>query len=160
MMMMMSLLSGSDDPKNSRKLAANLRRRVNVDVAYTHSVNYEEPIIDEQELRGSLFQVDDDTYILAFDSVIAGTTVTNTLKLQADTLSWVIIGNTHARQTFKEGEWYSNQFFVDGNTLMCRNKCRRMDSHFNDDGGFIDLFYELYSGDAHLGHYSLEVYIH
>ena len=143
-----------------RGTVSNVRRRVNLEIAYTHSVNYEEPIVDEQEATGSLFQVDCDTYIIAFDTELDGKRQTNTLKLNNGLMSWVIIGNSHTRQTFKAGEWYSNQFFVEGTSLTCRNKTRRLDYHFNEEGGFIDVFYELYSGDTHLGYYSLEVYIH
>ena len=143
-----------------RGTVPNLRRRVGLEISYTHSVNYEEPIIDEQDATGSLFQVDNDTYIIAFDSELNGKRQTNTLKLHEGVMSWVIIGDAHTRQTFKQGEWYSNQFFVDGASFTCRNRTRRLDYHFNEEGGFIDIFYELYSGETHLGYYSLEVYIH
>jgi uncharacterized beta-barrel protein YwiB (DUF1934 family) len=137
-----------------------LRKRVGIELSYTHSVNYEDPMIDDQETQGSLFQVDEQTYILAFDADLNGKRQTHTLKIQEDVLSWVIIGDSHTRQTFKTGEWYSNQFFADGITFTCRNKTRRLDFHFTEQGGFIDLFYELYSGETHLGYYSLEVYLH
>jgi uncharacterized beta-barrel protein YwiB (DUF1934 family) len=137
-----------------------LRKRVQVELSLTHSVNYEEPLTDDQEATGSLFQVDENTFILAFDTTLNDKRQTHTLKLQEGILSWVIIGDSHTRQTFKAGEWYSNQFFADGITFTCRNRTRRLDYHFNPEGGFIDLFYELYSGDTHLGYYSMEVYLH
>ncbi|XVJ51848.1 MAG: DUF1934 domain-containing protein [Vampirovibrio sp.] len=143
-----------------RGAVSNLRRRVNLEISHTHSVNYEEPIMNEQDATGSFFQVADETYIIAFDTELDGKRQTHTLKLQDGLMSWVIIGDAHTRQTFKQGEWYANQFFVDGATFSCRNRTRRMDYHFNQDGGFIDLFYELYSGETHLGYYSLEIYIH
>ena len=71
-----------------RGTVPNLRRRVSLEISYTHSVNYEEPIIDEQDAQGSLFQVDNDTYIIAFDSELNGkrqTTITHTTQNLAQT---------------------------------------------------------------------------
>ena len=77
-----------------------LKKTVMVDVCFTQSVTGFEPIELEEEALGSLYQVDEKTFILAFDTLMNNKKVTTTVKISNGTLSIVRIGDVHSRQTF------------------------------------------------------------
>ena len=144
-----------------KQTKANGFKSVELEINRTHSVNYEEPLVDEQTVLGLFKKIDEDNYVVTFNSEVNGEPLSNTIKLNKGSMSWVVFGeNVHHYQKFKQKEWASNQFCFDTfGVVTCRNKTRRLDYHFNQEGGFIDIFYELYSGETHLGFYSLEIMI-
>ncbi len=136
-----------------------LKRTVMVDVCFTQSMTGFDPVEIEEESLGSLYQVDDDTYILAFDTVLDEKKVTTTVKVTNGNLSIVKIGDVHSRQTFSVDEWYASQYFYGGGSVVCRNYTKKLDYALTEDGGIIEVLYELWSGDTHLGFYNLEFFI-
>ncbi|MCA9788374.1 MAG: DUF1934 domain-containing protein, partial [Cyanobacteria bacterium HKST-UBA05] len=99
------------------------------------------------------------TYILAFDSDLNGRKVTTTVKVGQDTVSLVKIGDVHSRQTFAVDQWLASQFFYGGGSIVCRNFTKKLDYVLTPDGGLIEVLYELWSGDTHLGYFNLELFI-
>lgn len=130
-----------------------------VDICQTQCLNGYDPVEIEEEAIGSLYQVDSDTYILAYDTLLEEKKVTTTVKVANGTLSIVRIGDVHSRQTFSVNEWYASQFFYGGGSLVCRNFSKKLDYALTTDGGIVDLLYELWSGDTHLGYFNLELFI-
>ena len=149
-------------------LKRNLRKTVTVELCLTQCVGVGsngvatpgfEPLVIEEETTGSLYQVDPNTHIVAFDSYLDGQKVTTTAKLSHGVLSLVRIGEVHTRQTFAVNEWYASQYFYDGGSIVCRNYTKKLDYALSADGGLIDVLYELWSGDSHLGYFNLELFI-
>ncbi len=136
-----------------------LKKTVMVDICFTQTMNGYDPVEIEEETLGSLYQVDDDTYILAYDSLMDGKKVTTTVKIANGVLSVVKIGDVHSRQTFAMDEWYASQYFYGGGSVVCRNFTKKMEYALTPDGGLIEVLYELWSGDTHLGYYNLELFI-
>lgn len=136
-----------------------LKKTVMVDICYTQSMTGYEPVEVEEEALGSLYQVDKDTYILAYDTMLNEKKITTTVKISGSTLSIVKIGDVHSRQTFSVNEWYASQYFFGGGSIVCRNFAKKLDYALTPDGGIIDVLYELWSGDTHLGYYNLELFI-
>lgn len=137
-----------------------IKKTVMVDVAYTHTCHGQDPIEVQDEALGSLYQVDKDTFILAFDALVEDRKVTTTLKICRGVLSVVKIGDVHSRQTFAMDEWYASQYFYAGSTLVLRNFTKKLDYALTPEGGIIEVLYELWSGDTHLGYYHQEFFIH
>lgn len=136
-----------------------IKKTVMVDICQTQSLNGYDPMEIEEEALGSLYQVDKDTYILAFDTLLSDKKVTTTVKIANNTLSIVKIGDVHSRQTFGMSDWYASQFFYGGNSLVCRNFTKKLDYALTPEGGIIEVLYELWSGDTHLGYFNLELFI-
>lgn len=136
-----------------------LKKSVNIESCYTQSVNGQEPVEVQEETMGSLYHVDNDTFIIAFESDLNGSPITTTVKVSGQTVSIVKIGDVHSRQTFCEDEWYAHQYFYGGKTIVFRNYTKKLDYSFGPNGGVIELLYELWSGETHLGFYHTEFYI-
>ena len=136
-----------------------LKRSVLVDICQTQSLNGLNPIEIEEDAEGALYQVDAQTYILAYDSLLNDRKVTTTVKIGQDALSVVRIGDVHSRQTFACDQWLSSQFFYGGGSVICRNYTKKLDYALTPSGGLIDVLYELWSGDTHLGYFNLEFFI-
>lgn len=136
-----------------------IKKMVMVDVCHTQSMNGYEPFEVEEEALGSLYQVDKDTYILAFDTMLQEKKITTTVKVSKNTVSVVKIGDVHSRQTFSPNEWYASQYFYGGASLVCRNFTKKLDYALTPDGGIVEILYELWSGDTHLGYFNLELFI-
>jgi uncharacterized beta-barrel protein YwiB (DUF1934 family) len=136
------------------------RKTVLIEASYTHSIN-NAVFTTEEVLEGSLFEVDGgETFLLAFDSEVAGKRVTNTVKYGRGCLTRVQIGDVHTRQHFAQGDWYACQQFSEGRLLLLRTYTNRLDVAFEDgEGGLIELLYELWSGDSFLGHHHIEFFI-
>lgn len=149
-MMMMSELKGY------------VRKPILIDICHTHCLYPDsQPMTIEEAVRGTYYQLDDHTMIIAYDSTDAsGKRLTNTLKIEHGCLTWIKIGQHHARQRFLLNEWMNSQFFYEGSSLVCRNHTRKLDYSLNDKGGVIDVLYELWSAHSHLGFYNLELSIH
>jgi uncharacterized beta-barrel protein YwiB (DUF1934 family) len=135
------------------------KKTVLVDVCQTQSMNGYDPFEIEEEATGSLYQVDRETFILAYDTLLNDKKVTTTVKIANKTLSIVKIGDVHSRQTFTIGEWYASQYFYGGSSIVCRNFTKKLDFALTSEGGIIELLYELWSGDTHLGYFNLEMFI-
>jgi uncharacterized beta-barrel protein YwiB (DUF1934 family) len=134
-------------------------KSVDLKIVRTHSVNYEEPIVDEHSLKGLFFKADS-YYTIMFNTEVNGEPLANTIKVKKDLMYWSIGGeSTNFFQKFKAGENASNHIYNDKGMLTLHNRTRRLDAHFEGDNGFIDIFYELYSGETHLGFYSLEIMV-
>ena len=144
------------DPVSDLK---KLKRSVYIDVCHTQSLNGMDPVEIEEDVEGALYQVDPQTYILAFDSDLNGRKVTTTVKVGQDTVSLVKIGDVHSRQTFAVDQWLASQFFYGGGSILCRNFTKKLDYVLTPDGGLIEVLYELWSGDTHLGYFNLELFI-
>ncbi|MBX2861866.1 MAG: DUF1934 domain-containing protein [Vampirovibrio sp.] len=136
-----------------------LKKTVMVDICYTQSMNGYDPTEIEEEAFGSLYRVDDETYILAYDTLLEDKKITTTIKVAENTLSIVRIGDVHSRQTFGANEWYASQYFFGGGSIVCRNFTKKLDYALTPDGGIIEVLYELWSGDTHLGYFNLELFI-
>lgn len=136
----------------------NLRKVVSIEASYTHTLNGAVHTIDEQS-SGSLFQVDDETFLLAFDTYINDRKLTTTIKFSNGLMTRVQIGDIHTRQNFAEHEWYAVQYFHEGSLLLLRSYTNRLDYALTPEGGLIDLFYELWSGDTFIGHYNMELFV-
>ncbi len=137
-----------------------LKKTVMVDICFSQTMNGYEPVDIEEEALGSLYKVDNETFILAFDTLLNEKKITTTVKVNSATLSIVKIGDVHSRQTFAIDEWYASQFFYGGGSIVCRNYTKKLDYALTPDGGIIEVLYELWSGDTHLGYYNLELFIH
>ncbi|MFN8614440.1 MAG: DUF1934 domain-containing protein [Vampirovibrionales bacterium] len=136
-----------------------LKKTVMVESCLTQSVNGFEPLEIQEDVIGSLYHVDAETFILAFESDLDGSPQTTTLKITNDTLSVVRIGDVHSRQTFAQDEWYAHQYFYGGKTVVFRNYTKKLDYALGEAGGVIEVLYELWSGETHLGYYHLEFLI-
>jgi uncharacterized beta-barrel protein YwiB (DUF1934 family) len=136
-----------------------IKRAVMVEVSHVQSMTGFDPLEINQEVMGSLYQVDDDNYILAFDDDINGRKITTTLKASRQTISIVRIGEVHSRQTYSLNEWYASQYFFGGGSIVCRNYTKKLDYALSAEGGIIQIMYELWSGDTHLGFYNQEYFI-
>lgn len=136
-----------------------LKKAVMVDICHTQSLNGLDPVEIEESTEGAMYQVDKNTYILAFDSWLNDRKVTTTLKIGNDTLSIVKIGDVHSRQTFTPEQWLASQFFYGGGSVICKNYTKKLDYAITPSGGLIEVLYELWSGDTHLGYFNLEYFI-
>jgi uncharacterized beta-barrel protein YwiB (DUF1934 family) len=135
------------------------KKTVLVDVCQTQSINGYDPYEIEEEASGSLYQLDNDTFILAYDTLLQDQKITTTVKISNRTLSIVRIGDVHSRQTFAVGEWYASQYFYGGCSIICRNFTKKLDFALTPEGGIVELLYELWSGDTHLGYFNLELFV-
>src|SRR5690349_2416225 len=104
-----------------------IKKMVMVDICHAQSLNGYDPFEIEEEALGSLYQVDKDTYILAYDTMLREKKITTTVKVTKTSLSVVKIGDVHSRQTFAVNEWYANQYFYGGGSLVCRNFTKKLD---------------------------------
>lgn len=136
-----------------------LKKSVVIDICHTHTLNGLEPVEIEEDTEGALYQVDRSTYILAYDCMINNRKVTTTVKVGHDTMSLVKIGDVHSRQTFAPEQWLASQFFYGGSSIVCRNFTKKLDYALTPGGGLIEVLYELWSGDTHLGYFNLEYFI-
>lgn len=136
-----------------------IKKMVMVDVCQAQSLNGYDPFEIEEEALGSLYQVDKDTYILAYDTLLREKKITTTVKVTKNSVSVVKIGDVHSRQTFAVNEWYASQYFYGGGSLVCRNFTKKLDYALTPEGGIIEILYELWSGDTHLGYFNLELFI-
>lgn len=137
-----------------------LKKTVLVDICHTQTLNGLEPVEMQEDVEGALYQVDKNTYILAYDSFLNGRKVTTTVKVGNDTVSLVKIGDVHSRQTFTPDQWLASQFFYGGGSIVCRNFTKKLDYALTPEGGLVDILYELWTGDTHLGYFNLELFIH
>jgi uncharacterized beta-barrel protein YwiB (DUF1934 family) len=136
----------------------NGRKLVSIEATYTHTLNGTVHTIEELS-GGSLFQVDDETFLVAFDTFLNDKKLTTTIKFSNNVMTRVQIGETHTRQNFAEDEWYAVQYFYEGSLLLLRSYTNRLDCALTPEGGVIDLLYELWSGDSFMGHYNMELFI-
>jgi uncharacterized beta-barrel protein YwiB (DUF1934 family) len=136
-----------------------IKKTVMVDICQTQSMNGYDSVEIEEEALGSLYQVDRGTYILAYDTQLQEKKVTSTVKVANDILSIVKIGDVHSRQTFSANEWYASQYFYGGGSIVCRNFTKKLEYALTSEGGIIEVLYELWSGDTHLGYFNLELFI-
>jgi uncharacterized beta-barrel protein YwiB (DUF1934 family) len=136
-----------------------IKKMVMVDICQAQSLNGYDPFEIEEEALGSLYQVDKDTYILAYDTLLREKKITTTVKITKNSVSVVKIGDVHSRQTFAVNEWYASQYFYGGGSLVCRNFTKKLDYALTPEGGIIEILYELWSGDTHLGYFNLELFI-
>jgi uncharacterized beta-barrel protein YwiB (DUF1934 family) len=136
-----------------------VKKTVMVDISHVHSMNGYDPLEIEEEALGSLYQVDKDTYILAFDTILNSRKVTTTIKVAKQVVSVVKIGDVHSRQTFALNQWYASQYFYGGGSIVCRNFTKKLDYALSSEGGIIQILYELWSGDTHLGFFNQEYFI-
>ena len=136
------------------------KKTVMVEMCHTHCINGMDPIEMEEEAVGSLYQLDHDTDIMAFDTTLDGKKVTTTIKVAHGVLSIVRIGEVHSRQTFAANEWYASQYFYGGGSVICRNFTKKFDYALTPEGGVVDVLYELWSGETHLGFFNFECFIH
>lgn len=138
-----------------------LRRSILVDICTTLSVDGHQSWSQEEAQQGTLYAVAPQTFVVAYDSLAhdGPRVATTTLKLTPNSVSLVRVGDMHCRQTFAAGEWHASQYFYDGGSLVCRNYTQKLDVAIGPEGGLIDILYELWSGDTHLGYYSQEFFI-
>jgi uncharacterized beta-barrel protein YwiB (DUF1934 family) len=136
-----------------------IKKSVQVECNHVHSISGYDPFELDENAVGSLYQVDDDIYILAFDSELNGRKVTTTIKAAKQTLSVVRIGDVHSRHTFALNQWYASQYFYGGGSIVCRNYTKKLDYALSSEGGIIQVLYELWSNDTHLGFYNQEYFI-
>jgi uncharacterized beta-barrel protein YwiB (DUF1934 family) len=136
-----------------------LKKSVVIASNLTQSLNGFEPVEVAEETVGSLYHVEPETFILAFEGEMDGSPTTTTVKLTGDKLTIVKIGDVHSRQTFAEDEWHAHQYFYAGKTLVFRNYTKKLDFAMSETGGVIEVLYELWSGETHLGYYHHEFFI-
>jgi uncharacterized beta-barrel protein YwiB (DUF1934 family) len=136
-----------------------LKKTVMIDICTTQSMNGYNPTEIEEEALGSLYQVEQDTYILAYDALLNGRKVTTTVKVAGNVVSVVKIGDVHSRQTFALNQWYASQYFYGGGSIVCRNFTQKLDYALTNEGGILQVLYELWSGDTHLGYFNYELFI-
>lgn len=118
-------------------------------------------ILFDADALGSFYYVSKDTVIMAFDTYILDKKVTFTLKLDASkkALGIVGIGDVHHRHTFKEGAWGVSSYFYGGGVMTLRNYVKVLDYALVAEGGLIEVTYELWSGDTHMGYYHYDICI-
>ena len=136
-----------------------LKKSVLIDICHTQSLNTMEPLEIQEAVEGAMYQVDRETFILAYDTEVDGQKITTTIKVAGKSVSVVKIGDVHSRQTFALEDWMTSQYFYGGNSIVCRNYTKKLDYALTSEGGIIDVLYELWSGDTHLGFYNLELFI-
>lgn len=133
---------------------------VDLEIIRTHSVNYEKPLRDVQFSKGKLNKLKDGTYIISFESCVGDELFLNNVKVLNEVASFSNYSdNSRNRQIFKKGASSISQFSLNGKVLDLRNKTKRIDYHLDGANGFIDICYELMSGDTSLGFYTLEIKI-
>lgn len=103
----------------------------------------------------------DGCYVLVYDDPVINSIMT--LKITEKALTIVSIGEpkahpVHVRQTHALEEWYAVQYFAANNSLVMRTLTTQLEIDIDEDGGAIELAYELYSGDSCLGLYAMDLY--
>lgn len=136
-----------------------IKKPVNIQFCQTFSASKSKPIIIEERFKGSLYRVAEDIFILSYDSIINGTSITNTLKLQGSVLSLVTIGDVHSRQSFCINQHMTSEFYCASKQLVLSNHTKTLNFSLNENGGLIDLLYQLGAEENHLGFYGLEWHI-
>jgi uncharacterized beta-barrel protein YwiB (DUF1934 family) len=139
----------------------NVKKAVMVDIYQTMTFADGDTHIMDAEALGTLYGVVGGmAYLLAFESMIAGENYTWVVKIDGTGLSISTIGqNTQSRLNFQKGQQTLLETFQGGKTLVRQANTRELDVALNENGGIIDVSYDLYSGDTHLGYYSLEFHI-
>lgn len=144
-------------------VAEKLKKTVMVDLDHTLWLPEGTCIEWEEEGTGSIYPIDEDTHVLAFDSFFEGKRRTTTIKTAPDKISIVSIDpKVHSRQVFAIDEWYAYQQWLQGKTggsLVCRNFCRGAEYSIDADGGVISLKYETWTGESLLCYRELDIYI-
>ena len=140
-------------------LTRKTKKKVDIQLTRTQSNNDVNPIMFDENHQGELYRVDDVTCIITYDFCINSERVTRTLKLCDSTLTITDSGNGYSTSRFHENEWEACFYNLNSNQLVYRNLTKKLNFALNEQGGLIDVLYELWSGDTHLGFYSYEYYI-
>lgn len=146
-----------------------------VAVTQIRESNWSKPIFKQDDddnslvitTPGSLYDISEDagtdlSTIVATEYEMDGEPTTATIKAwydksdQTDKLTVVTIGSVHSRQTFVEDEWHSYQMFYGGKSVVFRNYTKTLDIYKFNEYMHIECYYELWSGETHLGYHRLE----
>jgi uncharacterized beta-barrel protein YwiB (DUF1934 family) len=83
--------------------------------------------------------------------------VTTTYKIREDEVLLTRRGAITCTQVFRQGDWHYYEYMIAEGSLDLRALTQHMDADFGDLAGALHLKYELWSGEVHLGNYTLEL---
>jgi uncharacterized beta-barrel protein YwiB (DUF1934 family) len=106
------------------------------------------------EYAGTMYERPSERYIIFEEP---DPRVTTTYKISADNVLLTRRGGISCTQVFRQGDWHAYEYTIPEGSLDLRALTKHMDHDFADVTGALRLQYELWSGDVHLGHYTLEL---
>lgn len=83
--------------------------------------------------------------------------VTTTYKIRPDEVLLSRRGAITCTQVFRQGDWHAYEYTIAEGSLDLRALTQHLESDFAAETGALHLRYDLWSGDVHLGNYSLEL---
>lgn len=136
-----------------------LKRKVFIESTLTQSFGNMKPYEINETTLGTLYQNEKGVSYIVFESHLQEQKIISTVKISNDTLSLIRIGDVHSRQIFTENKWHTCYYYVTGNSLILRSYTKRLEYLINPEGGTLNLLYDLWSGQCHLGHFCLDLII-
>jgi uncharacterized beta-barrel protein YwiB (DUF1934 family) len=134
-----------------------LKRKIFIESTLTQCFGNFKPYEIEETTVGTLYQNEKGVSYIVYESNIQDQKVITTVKINNDSLSLIRIGDVHSRQIFTEGKWHTCYYYVTGNSLILRSYTKRLEYYLNPDGGCLNLLYDLWSGQSHIGHFCFDI---
>jgi uncharacterized beta-barrel protein YwiB (DUF1934 family) len=134
-----------------------LKRKVFIESTLTQCLGELQPYEIEETTIGTLYKNEKGVSYIVYESNIEGQKLITTVKINNDSLSLIRIGDVHSRQLFTEGKWHTCYYYVTGNSLILRSYTKRLEHYINTDGGCLNLLYDLWSGQSHIGHFCFDL---
>lgn len=134
-----------------------LKRKVFIESTLTQSFGNMMPYEIDETTVGTLYQNDKGVSYIVYESNLKDQKIITTVKIYNESLSLIRIGDVHSRQIFTEGKWHTCYYYVTGNSLILRSHTKRLEYLINPEGGSLNLLYDLWSGQSHIGHFCLDL---
>lgn len=134
-----------------------LKRKVFIETTLTQSFGDVKPYEISETSVGTLYKNEKGISYIVYENSIEEQKVITTVKLNNESLSLIRIGDIHSRQIFTEGKWHTCYYYVTGNSLILRSFTKRLEHYITPNGGNLNLLYDLWSGQSHIGHYCLDI---
>lgn len=135
------------------------KKTVTVDVCHTYCFNGYDAYDLKEQVYGSLYRLDSGVFILAYDTMVDYQKTTVTYKTTQNTISMVSIGEVHSRHHYTLDGHGSHQYFYGGASMIQRNRTKKLEHSLSPEGGYIEITYEIFSGDLCMGYFHDELFI-
>lgn len=136
-----------------------LKRKVLIESITTQCFGNSEPYEIIESCVGTLYTNEKGISYLVYESSLEEQKIITTVKINNNTLSLIRIGDVHSRQMFTQNKWHTCYYYVAGNSLILKSFTKRFECLIFEDGGNLNLLYDLWSSQSHLGHYSMDLII-
>lgn len=134
-----------------------LKRKVFVESTMTQCFGKSRPCEIEETALGTLYKNEKGVSYIVYETILDDQKIITTVKINKNSLSVIRIGDVHSRQIFTEGKWHTCYHYVTGNSLILRSYTKRFEHYITQDGGCLNLLYDLWSGKSHLGHFCFDL---